>query len=293
MSCFDGTNLSSIKKSLSKTFEISITQLNNQINLYIYDNRFRLQSGNISLQEFFEHCKNKKKFRQAPKPLFERVIFFHKTSLIDNGVFLRKKGLVDLDKLLVAPSPLSMYLKTKGIEFLIENKIPFIITNNKKQSLKDFFHGKPKLSHERIIERLTEHDAIKLEGISGFLFLNDLKSNTTYQRINNVPEFLCDLSDYISGIDNEWEKASKPVILKCEVDIGKWHPPGDHYEKSTKMKKSYEIAQEGFLYLAEKCAKDFGFNINFRSNDYFPFISHGVGIKPARIKEFIKPLNYK
>jgi hypothetical protein len=117
--------------------------------------------------------------------------------------------------------------------------------------------------------------------------LQDAKNNATYQRINYVPEFLLDLNDCVEGISNDWQNASKQVILKCEVDIESWCRPGDYYEQESGLEKSIEIATEGFLFLAEAFARQFFFNTSLRPSDYYPFLAHGTGLTANRIKEFI------
>ncbi len=282
MNLFDGTNVSSIRKSLSKAFELPAKQLPNLINSYLLLNIPSWSSGNLSLQNFFDDCRTNKILINVPTPLFDRVIFFHKTSLVDNGVFLREKGVIDLDEMLFASSPLSDYLKKKGVEFFVKNKTPFVRINGKTHFLVDMPCIRTKSSKTRIANRLIKKD-LNLEGITGFLFLNDAKDNTTYQQINNAPEFLIDLDCCIGGVVDEWRSASKRAILKCEVDIESWYRDGDRYEQDNELEKSYEIAQEGFLCLAEAYAKQYSPNIRFRSDGYYPFIAHGVGIPPARI----------
>lgn len=282
MKLFDGTNLSSIAKSLSKAFGVPAKQVPNLIKSYLLLNMQSWGGGNLSLQDFFEDCKKSRVLINTPTPQFDRVIFFHKTSLIDKGVFLREKGLLDLDEMLRVSSPLSEYLKKKGVEFFIKDKIPFICINGIMQPLEDLPCTKTESSKRRIVNRLTKKD-LNLEGITGFLFLCDMKNNTTYQRIDNTPEFLLDLDGCIDGIVDEWRSISSPAILQCEVDIESWFRPGDIGEQENNFEKSYEIAQQGFLCLAEVYGQQYIPRIKFRPDDYYPFIAHGFGVPPDRI----------
>ena len=288
MKLFDGTNISSIIKSLSKILGLTPKQLPDLINSYLLLNIPKYLSGNLFLQDFFEYCKKGNIPINTSVLQFDRVIFFHKTSFIDNGAFLREKGLIDLDKLLFISSPLSEYLKRKGVEFFAEDKNTFIHINGKTQLLNNLPCNKTKSSKLRIIARLTKSDTINLEGITGFLFLCHAKNDTIYQRINNAPEFLCDLDDCIDGIADEWKRTSIPVILKCEVDIEFWFTPTDWQEHKNKSEKSYEIAEKGFLFLAEAYGNQYIPNTNLLRDDYYPFVAHSIGIPPTRIMKFIK-----
>ncbi len=289
MKLFDGTNLYGIIKSLSKAFDICPTQLIKEIKIYLLLNRTNLVSGNLSLQDFFKHCKKGNIPINTLKFEFDRVVFFHITSLIDNGIFLKEKGILDLDELLLNPSPLSEYLKRKSVEFFIKDNTPFIKVNGKIQKLNDLFCNKIKSVKPRINGRLTKPISMNLEGITGFLFLDHAKNDPIYQRIKMAPEFLRDLDDCIGGIADEWKKISRPVILKCEVDLKSWHHPDDRFEVENELEKSYKIAEEGFLCLAKIYGKQHSPNMGFRSNDYYPFIAHGIGVPPSRIIKFIEP----
>lgn len=283
MKIFDGTNLYSVIKSLSKAFNLHSSQLIKEVKRYSFLNIPNLINGNLSLQGFFDHCEEDDIPIKTSNLQFDRVTFFHITSHIDNGAFLQEKGLLDLDELLLNPSPLSQYLKKKDVRFFIKDKSPFVSINGKVQQLKDLPCNKAEWVKPRITARLTKFKSMDLEGITGFLFLDCLENDNIYRRIRNVPEFLYDLDDCIGGIADEWKNISKPVILKCEVDIETWHQPKDIYKKENKHEKSYGIAREGFLYLAEVCAEKLGINRMFRSGNYYPFIAHGIGIPPARV----------
>ncbi len=284
MKVFDGTNLYSTIKSLSKAFDICPLQLTREVKFYLLLNMPDWSDGYLSLQGFFEHCEKDKISINTSNLQFDSVIFFHKTSFIDNGIFLQKKGLLDLDELLLNPSPLSKYLKEKGVKFFAKDKSHFININGKIQLVKDLSCNKIESVKPRIAARLTKPKSMNLEGITGFLFLDHAINDFTYQRIGNAPEFLCDLDDCIGGgIADEWKNISKPAILKCEVNIESWYRPKDIYEKENKYEKSYEIAQEGFRYLAEAYVRKLGFKTEFRLSEYYPFVAHGVGVPPAKI----------
>ena len=283
---FDGTDLLSVTKSLSLVLDISPEKLSDLVNEYLICNMPNLKSSNLSLQHFCEYYKDSNIFTNTPPFYFDKVIFFHKTSFIDNGVFLREKGLLDLDRLLIISSPLSEYLKQRGVEFFFENEIPFINVKGKTILLKDLPCARIESSKTRIIARLTKSISIPLEGISGFLFLQDAKDDYTYQRINHIPEFLKDLNDCINGIGDDWQKTSKQAILKCEVDIETWSRPGDLYEQENKFEKSNELAEQGFVFLVEEYGKQYFSHICFRSSDYYPFLVHGTIVQPNQIVRF-------
>lgn len=285
---FDGTTLLSIARSLSNCLELPPKQLLGEIKLYIIRKMPKLELGYFPLHDFLEHCKTRNISIDVSIIQFDKVIFFHKTSIIDNGAFLREKGLLDLNEMLLKFSPLSEYLRSKGVEFFTEDNTIFISINGIPQQLKDIDSIKTKSSKRRIVERLTKRKTIKLEGITGYLFLSDLKNDAAYDRITYASEFLNDLDDCIDGVVAEWRKNSTPTILKCEVDIEFWYRDGDAYEQDNKFEKSYEIAKEGFLCLAEAFAKKYRPGVGFRSHSYYPFITHGVGLSPTNIKEFIE-----
>jgi hypothetical protein len=284
MKIFDGTKPSSVIKSLSKVLELSPEQLPDLIsNCVLLD----IHNKNLCLQDFFTYCQDSNIILKTTDLHFDRVMFFHKTSFIDNGAFIREKGLRDLDELLIHPSPLKEYLNKKGVEFFFdENEILSININGEKQKLKDLSCTKMKYPKPRIVARLTKFQTQPLEGITGFLFLEDEKNaNAYHQRINKNFEFLEDLEDCIGGIADEWRNLSKPAILKCKVDIESWHKPTDIFEEENELEKSYEIADQGFRFLAEAYQY---FPGDLRDHNYYPHIAHGVGIPPNRIRKFSK-----
>lgn len=288
MKIFDGTDFNSIKKSLAKALGLTSKQLLTEIKLYIFLNRHELLRGfNCSLQNFINHCSGSGFFLDASKIEFDKVIFFHITSLVDNGAFIREKGLRDLDELLLGPSPLHNYLKEKGIEFFIKNNIPFISINGTTQSLKNLSCNKG-ANKSRITARFTKSKSIDMEGITGFLFLEHARTNSAYQRIKKAPEFLCDLHECFGrDLADEWKNTSKPVILKCEVDIQSLYFPGDDYKQDDKLKKSCKVAEQGFFFLMDVCAEKLNIETKFSSETYYPFVAHEIGIPADRIKEFI------
>lgn len=281
---FDGTNLPSVEKSLSMIFHMSPEKLRDLVNYYLICNMPDLNSKNLSLRHFYEYCKESNIFINISSLYFDKVMFFHKTSFIDNGVFLREKGLLDLDRLLVISSPLSEYLKQQDVEFFFKNEVPFVNIKGQIMLLKDLPCSKIKSSKTRIVARLTKNTDIPLEGVSGFLFFQDARDDSIYQRINNIPEFLSDLNDCIPGIGSDWQKNSKQVILKCKVEIESWSRPGDHYEQEDRFEKSNELAEQGFLFLAETYGKQYYSDIKFRTSDYYPFLTHGTILPPNRIE---------
>jgi hypothetical protein len=288
MKIFDGTDFNSIKKSLSKALGLTSQQLINEIKLYIVFNRYELLGGvDCSLQNFINHCKGSGFSLDVSNIEFDKVTFFHITSLVDNGTFIREKGLRDLDELLFRPSPLHDYLKEKGIEFFIKNNFPFISINGTTQSLKNLSCNKG-ANKSRIIARFTKSKSIDMEGIGGFLFLEHARTNSAYQRIKKAPEFLCDLHDCFGrNLADEWKNTSQSVILKCEVDIQSWYCLGDDYKQDDKLEKSYKIAEQGFFFLIDVCAEKRNIETKFSSEDYYLFVAHGIGIPADRIKEFI------
>ena len=144
-------------------------------------------------------------------------------------------------------------------------------------------------SKRRIISRLIKTTDYPLEGITGFLFLEDALINPTYQYINHAPEFLIDLDNCISGILKEWQNSSEQLIVKCEADLTSWYCPGDNKQEESPSKKSYKIGIEAFDYLAKLYGKNYRFSLGKKSPDYYPFISYGNGIPAEKIIEIISP----
>lgn len=292
MKVFDGTNLLSITKSFIKILEFSPNQFIGELKLYIVRNLLDLKNATSHLEKFLDQCNtSKSKLISLNNLQIDRVMFFHKTSLIDNGEFIKTNGLLDLDNLLISESPLSKYLKDKGIEFFYKEKVPWIQINGRSQPLKDLECNKVRSYKPRIVARLTKPStqiAKNTEGITGYIFLDDAINDQTYQHIYKVPEFLVDL-DYCTGLSiaDNWKNSSTPVILKCEVDIESWYTPKDLLEKFSSYEKSYQILTQGFSYLLENYAKRFFTNTNLYDKGFYSFISYGSGIPSNRIKEII------
>ncbi len=285
MILFDGTDKNSLEKSLAGYLQLEVDDFINLATEYFCLNASRFSE--ITLRGFSDYWKNNQLLIDFGTLKFDNVIFFHKTSVIDNGRFIRNYGLLPFNDIIFKTSPLNDYLGTKGIEFYILNEIPWINNNGNSNIVrKNNLTTDPReKAQNTIYVRLMNLEDV---GIGGYLLLPLALRDHSYDHIKDVPEFLYFLDNWFPGISNDWKKRSIPYIVKCEVNIGLVDMIDDNSQQVNIHEASLRIAEDGFLCLAEFWASEFiNSDIHLVTPWWYPFIRKNIIIPPEKILKFI------
>lgn len=178
-----------------------------------------------------------------PKEQIDEIYVYHLTRRLND--FIEDKSCDNLKSLLLQESPLSKFLRQYNIDFFEKEGHPVIVFNNKELSLED----EPEfLSSESIHEYLVNNNAIIEEDkpetgdcyyrrhlryrlgydtgdvdycFNGFAFRNTLMKNEYAGRLKKGPEFLIDLSSYLSidGLIENYYENSKYYCFTYKMTI--------------------------------------------------------------------------
>ena len=178
-----------------------------------------------------------------PKEQIDEIYVYHLTRRLNDSI--EDKSCDNLKSLLLKESPLTKFLQQYNIVFVEKDGHPVIKFNNNELSLED----EPDfLSGELLFESLVNNNAIIEEDkpetgdcyfgrhlryrlgydtgdvdycFNGFAFRNTLMKNDYAERLKKGPEFLLDLSSYLSidGLIENYRKNSKYYCFTYKMTI--------------------------------------------------------------------------
>lgn len=146
------------------------------------------------------------------------LVVIHVTTNNDNCAEIKKNGLRDLKKVLQEENELNTFLSEHGVQFDIATKRMYINDVDYDidyEKYKDWDRG---VKRENVLYKIGHKIYYDFQ-VNGFFFCQDIYD---YGTIHKAPEFLFTLSDFnevTKGIDDKWEKVSKPYVVKFKAKI--------------------------------------------------------------------------
>lgn len=280
---FDGTNPCTIQLSIANALQMNIDEFVRSFVDFYTSNIDCLDE--LPSDSFFKYLKDTDKGIESDRIRIDKVFLFHKTSVIDGGKSILEKGLLNPREVILGYSPLSNYLKSKGIQFLVKEGIPYINKDGVINVVKE--HNSPHSRIERA-ERNIRHRLLNDRCINGYLFLDGALNERDYQHIKNKSEFFNMLDTWMPRTCDEWVKNSTSYILKSEVDIG-WLDISNEYtsEQLSQNEKAIYILEKA-LYCVIKHTRSTFKNEDWSAPIEYLYLHQDLSIPPKSIIEFIE-----
>ena len=146
------------------------------------------------------------------------LVVIHVTTNGNDCAEIRKNGLRDLKRVLHEKTELSMFLNDRGINFDIQSKVMHINGETfdvDYEKYKNLYRSDEKA---KVLYKIG-HKIYYDYQVNGFFFCRDIYD---YGTIHKAPEFLFTLSGFgqeTAEIDDEWEKITKPYVVKYRAKI--------------------------------------------------------------------------
>lgn len=282
MIIFDGTNPGTIEVSLANALQMGVNDFSIIFIDYYISNINDLD--NVSLNGFIEFLNGNGFEIDADSIYVDKVMFFHKTSVIDKGRSILETGLTNLREVLVGDTTLSKYLQSKGIIFSIENGVPYINNDSVVEIVKK--HADDNYWKVKGIKSIS-HRLLSDWCLDGYLFLNGALRENEYAHIKNKSEFFYSLNEWMPNISREWEMSSVSYIVKCEVDIDWLDVMGDYNHRLENNEKSTYILNKA-VYCAVDSLRNTFSQAQWHAPVEYLYLHQNLSIPPDRIMELIK-----
>ncbi len=146
------------------------------------------------------------------------LVVIHVTTNNDGCAEIRKNGLRDLKKVLQEENGLNIFLSEHGVQFDITDKRMYVNGMDYDIDYEKYRVLDRVAKRENVLHKIGHKIYCDFQ-VNGFFFCQDIYD---YGTIHRAPEFLLTLSEFnkkTKGIDDEWEKASKPYVVKFKAKI--------------------------------------------------------------------------
>lgn len=150
-------------------------------------------------------------------------IVFHVTSNSNQCSEIKKHGIKNLQKVLVEPSELSLFLDNQGIKFDVDSKKIYFSDKIYNIDYETYKNQKESLTFQ---EKRLKNIARKIyfdHQINGFFFSEDIFNYGT--GIDKSPEFLLTLSALNSTsnyLGDQWSKTRKGYVIKFKAKLNQF-----------------------------------------------------------------------
>lgn len=246
---FDGTSKDSVLMSLANVFMFNGIDFKLCIKKFYDTNSSRLDGICSYYNEFLDFIN----FDNDASLLFSYINIFHSTTVIDDFCTMKKFGVLNLRESLIKETSLKQYFEKHNILFDFNYGLKLI--NNGCIIKFDQFNADMDLEDDYWYNYYGEYLRHRLSfdyNINGFLFRENIYIDDSYMNLWNESEFMSNIGKFIENSDicNEWNKVSRPYILKCKVDIESC-TFGDGLIWPTTERTSKEIIEIALYYLIQ------------------------------------------
>lgn len=275
MKVLDGFSPETVYNSLCNILNIN----KSEIDKYIKENLYRIKRednfweyNNIDINELFSsiYSTNINDEELLSLIKFDVVTVFHLTTAIDKENIL-KQGLLNLKSLFVKDNSIKTYLKKFGIELKRENDKYLVLYNDKEIDY----------TKNALFKRRLDWDAC----VNGFLFRDNIEKNSNVEHLNMCPEFIQNICQCINkkSIIKEWERKSKPTIVKFFVNVDDIHLSTYGFEIQLEIEKYKFYITKAIEFLLFKKTGYWD-----DDNNTMIYLNEGIDVLPEQIMELIE-----
>jgi len=212
-------------------------------------------------------------------------VAFHVTSNLDQCAEIKQYGIRNLQKVLVEPCELNMFLDKLGFRFDVKNKK--MLFNNKVYNI-DYESYKDKKQTLTFQEEKLKDIARKIyfdHQVNGFFFSKDIFDYGT--RIDKRPEFLLTLSLLNSPLDylgDKWSERRKGYVVKYKAKLSQF----EYYTFYDDVNNYLEDSQIEWMQL-KKWMFSYAIDCSFSNlySDIYAYMKPVTDILPEQIMECI------